>query len=408
MDHLAPCLASATLRPTLLLFLTGLILTGGATHADEVSDSIPGDLTADIRLRTEQVRVPGFDDTSASTLRARLGWRSSEWHGFALHVEGEHIEILGGEAFNSTTNSRTRFATVADPEATEFNQAYVGWRRGDIALQVGRMTLELDNERFIGDVGFRQNQQTYDAAMLNYSKNGHRLRYMYMDKVHRVLGDDHPLGEFDMDTHVLHYRFARLNGDELSAYVHFIEMQDRDLVARSHRNVGLRYRGAVGSGDWRFVYEAELADQSDYAEGANAIDAYYVQLEAGIRFPNAWVANLGFARLGGDGSYGFQTPLATLHAFQGYADVFAGPTPAGGVDDRYARMRLPLGAASLEATFHDFQADDGGEDLGSEVDLALVYDFGERWQLGFKYADYDADGFGRDTRRIWAWVGFKL
>ena len=371
-------------------------------------DGVPGDVLADVRLRTEHAQIDAFDDATALTLRARLGWATPEVQGFSAVVEGEHIEALGGEAYNSTTNGHTRFGVVPDPEATEFNQAYVRWRRQGWTVQAGRMTVELDNERFIGDVGFRQNQQTFDGAMLAYTKQGHSVRYQYMDKAHRVLGDDNPLGEFDMATHVLHYRYARLNGDELSAYVHLIEMQNRGLQGRSHRNVGLRYRGGAPVGDWRLVYELEFADQSDYEDGSSAIDARYWQAEVGLQLPNAWVASLGLQRLEGDGQYGFQTPLATLHGFQGYADVFAGPTPPDGVDDRYVRLRMPLGPVAVEVAAHDFRADHGGADYGHEFDLRATYDFAERWQLGLKYADYNADEFARDTRRIWGWASFRL
>jgi hypothetical protein len=55
---------------------------------------------------------------------------------------------------------------VADPEGTEVNQVWVGYEKYDTNVKFGRQTFTLDNHRFIGNVIWRQNEQTYDAVSL--------------------------------------------------------------------------------------------------------------------------------------------------------------------------------------------------------------------------------------------------
>lgn len=363
----------------------------------------------DSRLRTEHAEQSGVDDATAVTLRARFGLATGPYRGLSLLVEGEHIEALGGETYNSTTNNRTRYATVADPSDTELNQAYLTYVLGKTSAQYGRMVVELDNERFIGDVGFRQNQQTYDAFMLqNTTFEGQRLRYAYMTKAHRFLGDDSPNGETDMRTHVLHYNYRRLNADQFSAYVHLIETQSRTNATRSHKNFGVRYQGNGTLGKLKTTYTVEFARQTDYADGASNNDANYARLDANLTFPNAWVAGLGYELLSGDGTYGFQTPLATGHAFNGYADVFAGSTPDAGLEDRFVNVKLPLAGAAIELVYHDYRSDEDNLDFGDELNVSITYQFAQRWEVGAKYADFNADQISTDTRRLWGWIQYSL
>ena len=392
--------------PAALLMVLGAASASSAEWSDLLTQ---GSLTLDSRLRVERAEQTPLEDATAATLSTRVGWISGQYAGFQLRMEGEHVEPLGSVSYNDTTNGRLGDAVIADPDATELNQAYVGYDAGPVHMQYGRMVVELGNERFVGDVGFRQNQQTYDGFMVDAAPaDGHRVRYLYMTRAHRFLGDDHPVGEFDMRGHLLHYEHARLNADKLTAYGYFIEMRNRGLTGRSHKVFGIRYDGSVDVGRTTAIYTVEVASQSDHADGNPDNHAYYGRIDGGLRFANAWFVGLGVERLSGDGDYGFQTPLATGHAFNGYADVFAAGTPAAGLDDRFVTLRLPIGGATLEFRYHDFVSDEGSVDYGRELDANILYSFSERWQLGMQWADYRADDFATDRRRLWGWVRFSL
>jgi len=122
-------------------------------------------------------------------------------------------------------------------------------------------------------------------------------------------------------------------------------------------------------------------------------------------------AKVGLESLGSDdGAYGFSTPLATLHKFNGWSDQFLG-TPNVGLDDVYVKFTgKALGGKWLVA-YHDFSAEDGTptvDDLGSEVNLQYTRKFADRYRFGFKYANYsagDTDAGKVDTDKAWLWVG---
>lgn len=357
------------------------------------------------RYRLEDVDQDGpLRPATASTLRTHAGFQTNQALPFSALLEIEDVHAIGAEQFNSTTNGNTQYSTVADPDGTELNQAFVTWQGSGFRARAGRQALNFDNARFIGDVDFRQNQQTYDSATLQATTpGGNRFIYGYLWRVRRFLGDDNPLGDLDMRTHVLNASHGFLNGDRVTAYAYLLEFDAAAMLASSTKTFGISYDGGIDVGTQRFLYRAEYADQSDYADNPNAVDAWYANAELGWRFSNQWVLTAGAERLSGDGSSAFQTPLATLHKFNGNADLFTA-TPLNGLDDYYVRASVPIFGARITATWHDFRAVEGNDRYGDELDAEINWRLDSHWLIGVKYADYQADQFATDTRKAWLWV----
>lgn len=123
----------------------------------------------DFRLRHEFVEQAGLpDDAHATTLRARLGVRVSPVSGLTAVIEGEAIAALDNALYNDTTNGVVRRPVVADPPDILLNQAYLRWQGGPkLTATVGRQAVNYDNQRWIGSVGWRQNDQTLDAVQIS-------------------------------------------------------------------------------------------------------------------------------------------------------------------------------------------------------------------------------------------------
>jgi hypothetical protein len=359
--------------------------------------------TLDLRLRSEWVDDAAFSrDAQATTLRARAGWRWA-WGGrWSAQVELEGTRHLGGEGYNSTANGETAFPTIADPDNTELDQAWLAWTPSAATrLALGRQRLAYDNQRFIGAVGWRQNEQTFDALDVSHAtKNGWKLRYSYLDRVQRVFGDDNPnpvLARWQLDAHLLSVAHA-LGPGTLTGYAHFIDNQT--LPLSSHRNLGLRYvlrRERKQAPGW-FV-TGEFAKQDDYADGSALIDAHYCLLEGGLLW-RGHTFKAGWEILSGDGHYAFQTPLATLHAFNGWADKFL-TTPVNGLDDRYLGWNRKFGRVEATVAWHDYRAWHGDADLGHEWNASLGFAPAKHWLLLAKAADYRAGPGGKDLRKTW-------
>ncbi len=124
-----------------------------------------GTASGDIRYRYEFVdQDNSLNNARASTIRTRLGYRTGEYQGFEAFLEAENVTAVGNENYNSTINGNTKRSVVADPTETEINQAYLRYKGFEnTSLTYGRQRIALDNHRFIGNVGWRQNEQTFDG-----------------------------------------------------------------------------------------------------------------------------------------------------------------------------------------------------------------------------------------------------
>lgn len=405
--------------------LAGLIpLASTATEKNTVTNELETALTKgkpyiDIRYRFENVDQDGFTkDANASTVRTKLGYETGNYHDFSALLELENVSDLNGEHYNNTVNGKTHLPVVADPEDTEINRAFVTYKGiADTVLRIGRQDHNLDNQRFIGTVSWRQNDQMYDSAMIvNTSLPHATLIYSYVDNVNRVFSDDHPLGDLETATHVINASYEISNYGKLTGYGYLIDLEDPAVYSLSSKTFGLRFTGSrdVAEGV-KALYTAEVAQQSDYANNPTSYTADYYLVEGGTSYKNV-TAKLGFESLGSDngGTVSFQTPLATLHAFNGWADKFL-TTPAAGLEDIYGSLSYQVSGVSecvdgtkLELIYHDFSAESGGADYGTEWNAQISQTFREHYTASLKYADYDADGFATDTRKFWFTVGVKF
>ncbi len=160
-----------------------------ATFVDAMTS---GKAHLEFRYRLETVdQEPFADDAVASTLRSRLNYQTGTWHSLSAFLEADNVTVLGDDTYNSTTNGVTDRPIVADPEYTEVNQVYLQLKAGTFTGLAGRQRITLDNQRFIGNVGWRQNEQTYDALTLKSSALAKtQLHYSYITNVNRITGPD--------------------------------------------------------------------------------------------------------------------------------------------------------------------------------------------------------------------------
>lgn len=361
-----------------------------------------------LRYRHEAVDDAAFTrDANADTLRLRLGYRQTLGAAFTAGLEFEGVAEAGN--FNSTANGETRYPVVADPASLEVNQAWLRWQGSQGGATLGRQRLLLDNQRFIGNVGWRQNEQTYDGLVADLSpREGLVLRYAWLDRVHRVFSDEarDPLArERRLDAHLANASWQTGAGTVV-AYGYWLD--DEDVASASTRTLGLRWTGSRKLAATTLGWTLEAAKQRDHADNPLHVDADYFLVEPSA---TAWglTWKLGWEQLGGNGATAFQTPLATLHAFNGWADKFL-VTPANGLDDRYASVSGKFGSGKLEdklgwtVAWHDFDADRGGADYGREWDASLSFPLPAGFSGLVKVADYRSDGFSRVTRKLWLQV----
>jgi hypothetical protein len=305
---------------------------------------------------------------------------------------------------SGTSPDREQYPTVADPDGPDLNQLYAEYIVSDLwRARFGRQRITLDNQRFIGGVGWRQNEQTYDGiSVVAKPREGAELTYAWVNQVNRIFGTTSPDGRHSGNIHLLNARFGSAGGFSLVPYAYYID--NDDAPAFSTLSVGLRLSGGWKPGGLDFGWVAEYAYQEDAANGPVDYDASYYHLALDWKISKGLLAGIGFESLGGyDSQEGsaFRTPLATLYGFQGWTDKFL-TTPDAGVEDLWLKLVTPLAGWKLAVIYHDFSAESGGADFGSEIDISAGYALSKRYGIELRGAVFDSDNADfDDTTKLW-------
>jgi hypothetical protein len=369
-----------------------------------------GDVWLKFRMRVETHDQSGISkDAHAQTLRTVLGFKSAPIDGYSAVIEFEDVSSLGSEHYNSTVNGRTDRPVIADPDGTELNQAYLQKDLGGGGqLRGGRQRIILDNARFVGNVGWRQNEQTFDAFTAEgQPSEGVDVFYSYLTNVNRVFGDDSPMGDSRMKSHLLNVSTDVSETARVTGYWYYLDFSSGAVLRDSSTStLGLRMANEWNDDEESPPFSAslEFAHQEDISNNTTHVNANYHHLVLGSQIGPVKI-QAGHERLEGSSSNtanSFSTPLATLHAFNGWADKFL-TTPGGGLVDIYLALGGKVEDTKLTAVLHDFHADATSRDFGWEMDLAAVTPIDESSSWGAKYADFHADDFATDSRKAWLW-----
>ena len=396
-------------RLPLALFCAVLTAPVGAAETFE-QGLREADFIVDWRTRFEEVEQDGFTEPAeALTSRLRLGLQTAPVKATAFLLEGVVIDDLGDD-YNSTTNGQTEYPVVADPaDFGAINRAaIINKSLEKTTLTFGRQRIVLDDQRFVGNVGWRQHEQTFDGLRAQLAGARIKADVTYAAQVNRVFGPDSPQGKWDGDV-VLANLSHTFGLGTLTVFDYYLDIDD--VAAVSSNTLGAKLMGSKPLGGISGTYALAFARQVEAGKNVANLDEDYYLIEGGLTFSKIGVA-LGYELLGGDGVTSFSTPLATLHAFQGWADKFLA-TPVAGIEDTYVKLSYPFGKrgrftniAAL-AFFHDFSADAGSAHFGEELDMQVVART-ERLVLTLKYADYRADALFTDTDKLWLSVDYAF
>ena len=424
---------AVTLLPTTLLSLSIISLPATADITKEIEDALNfyhygnnGAIKADINYRWENNNqnagptIPGtkpaqnVETANANTARLRLGLLSPSFYDFQAYAEYQGNYALQDDYNQGVLVKNTNYSVIQDPQRSELDQLWLSYKGiADSLVKFGRQRIKYDDDRFIGNVGWRQLEQTYDAVSLTHNNQtifGLTVNAAYLGHLQDPLGQNAKLS-----APILNLNYKIPDWGNLIAYGYWLDFQDSSNAAKSSQTYGLRFDGKSPQfyDAINFLYTAEWGNQSDYANNPNHYSADRINLMGGI---SGFDISLQGAMEQLDG-YGvnktFNTPLGTNHAFQGWADVIKNPinatAPAGaalgqGIRDVFATASYKMLNDSLIFTgiYHDFYDDTGSVKFGSEWDLSLLKKFGKHYSLLAKYADFNTGNIAfTDTQKIW-------
>lgn len=376
----------------------------------EIGEGVELDPILNVNLRYETADQDAVfaEKAESLTIRTRAGAKIST-DGFSFLAEAEGTVALVDD-YNDTIpqNGIEPFPVIADPESFQLNRLQVGYNKDGLGVTVGRQRIILDDARFVGNVGWRQNEQTFDAVRGTAKFGPVKLDATYAIQQNTIFGSRSPNENFDGD-------FIFLNGGvdlgpvKATAYAYDIDYDTR--VAFSSTTYGAFVTANIPAGPLKFNGRLELATQSD--TGANPVDysADFFKAELGTSISGFGV-KLGYEELGTDGGVAaFQTPLATAHKFNGFADLFL-VTPATGLRDKYVTVSKSFKVPALPGlrafvTYHDFNSVIGSIDYGTGWDAVVTFKAGPVGILA-KLGDYNANSFATDTTRFTLQAGINF
>ncbi|MEH0196721.1 alginate export family protein [Caulobacter sp. CCNWLY153] len=362
----------------------------------------------EVRARYETVDQANLRErANAYTVRTRLGWETGDFHGLKGLIEFEDVRQIGPEHYavnvpGATTPplngaDKARYPIVNDPDVTEVNRAQVTWTPS-AALQVtaGRQRIVLDDQRFVGGVAWRQDEQTFDGLRADFAAGRVKGTYAYITHVNRILGE---LRDWDSDSHLLNVTWSPAEALRLQGFVYALDFGNSAI--NSSITKGAKASGKTWLGLYQVAYGATFARQSDWHGNTASYDLDYWAGEVAGTF-DIYTARLAYEQLEGDGTRGFTTPLGTVHAFNGWSDSWVSPGGNKSFADGLKDLNFGLNVkprfkktyffnSDLLVRYHDFDDQRTGADLGHEWEVQLTAAITPKLSLLLKYADFQRE-----------------
>ncbi|MEK9711808.1 MAG: hypothetical protein VW258_04500, partial [Thalassolituus sp.] len=343
-------------QKTLLAVALGAATLGASAYETEY-----GTAYADVKLRYEYADQDDTADKDTATgviADAAIGFETKDYEGFKVLLEQEVIVALVENYRMPWGDGDTDYDVIADPTGNEWNRAQVSYKKDEFGAVVGRQRIILDDSRFIGNVGWRANEQTFDAATFTYAKDALSVHYSFLDKVNQINEK-----QLDVSDHLINVSY-KVGSGKVTGFAYLMENDDTEATRDT---IGVRYAGSSMSGDTKIIYSGSFATQSTEDN-----DATYLALEAGAVVSGVTLA-LGNETLGSDdGLYAFAFPYGTNHKFNGWADAYLGGAGDNGLSDTYVKAATVVGGVNLLGFYHTFSPVEGDAELGSEFDLQAV------------------------------------
>lgn len=362
--------------------------------------------------RTHLVLTAGL--FGVQNLSATIGLQSVNNFGYTNYNSS-------GTGTNTDGNGNT-YNVIVDAQQAMLSEASLDYKLGKTALHAGRSQLNLDNQRFIGTVGWRQTERSYDTVYASNSDiENLDILAAYVYGYAGVTG----ITTKETNSVLLHVKYKVADALSITAYDYMLAIGDKNVDSDT---IGLALTGKIDAGA-KLTYRAEYAIQRDatmeYGSAAPA-DATYYNLDLGANI-SGFLVGVNYEVLSGttgaDGKTAFNPALGTNHGFNGWADVFyVAGLPTSGLKDANIHLGYKTkGFGKLLAVYHDFTADTttgtNSDDLGSEIDVVYVNKIpGVNGLTGLvKYANFSkgnaTNGFAasQSNKQVaWAQLSYKF
>jgi len=403
--------------------LTAIMGTGTTLSAADDGINILNDvkIKGQIRPRAEYVDITDNGKSKGAAITARTHLVVSAGllgvENLSATIGLQSVNNFGYNHYNSTDNGQTTYQVIKDPNFAMLSEASIDYSTGKTALHAGRSQVNLDNQRFIGTVGWRQVERSYDTVYAaNNDIENLNILAAYVYGFQGVGAGD----TAETNSILLNVKYKVADALTITAYDY--------MLASLSDTLGLALTGKIDAGA-KLTYRAEYAQQSnptmEYRVKNVKADATYYNLDFGANISGI-LAGVNYEVLSGTNSASktaFNPALGTNHKFNGWADVFyVAGVPGMGLKDANLRVGYKAkGFGKVLAVYHSFTADTttgtNSDNLGSEIDFVYVNKIpgfnnvkGLVKYAGFSKGDV-TNGYAasqNDKQVVWAQLDYKF
>ncbi len=404
-----------------------------------------GQADGQIRLRYEYVDLENATPHSwAAMARLRLGFRTAEIGGLSFYAQAQ-ANVTPWNDYADNKERTNRRDVIADPDGFRLHQAYADMKWiPDTLVRVGRQEINLDDQRFIGSVDWRQNAQSFDGILVqNKSIDKLTLTAAYLTEIETILlkPTEHlKRGSNELNSlGILHARYNYAGKHNISAFAYLLDCDadnttkavNGERIERDNITEGLRLDGSFDVDAKNAInYDVTGALQQDFNGGNGGHSGEFLSAYLAYEIEKKYSLGGGYSYISGaedsGANYGFDTLAGTAHKFNGWADLFTGTNGGAwkvGLQDLWIDASVKVDdVGKFTAAYHWFYtANDfsGAKDfdghLGDEIDLMWSRDFvifGQKINALAKYGYYFADeatgNTTSDKQIVWAQLEYKF
>ncbi len=351
-----------------------------------------------------------LDSAKGITLRTRLGFMTEEYNGFSMFFQMHNVSQLLDD-YRWPGGGDAGYDPIADPDGSRVHQFYFTYKFNNyVALKAGRQEVIFDDARLIGNVGWRQNGQSFDGAVLSVNTSNNSLAFAYIYRLNTIF-----LTHVNVDGfYAIHDTFTMNKNLKVSAFAYLLDTESDSPDSRDSGTYGVRLFGSKDNVKYDFTY----AIQNDFADGenhgGNMINAYFE-----YKFEN-FAIGAGYNMISGqDGNdRPFDTLFSTAHKFNGWADQFLatnGGKLVNGLDDYFVQFSTVIAKHKLVMVYHSFDTNEDvtyGEKYGDEIDMLVLRKLNSNLTVLLKAAFYNAKNYENnpttDETVIWFRAIYKF
>jgi hypothetical protein len=410
-----------------------ILLCASAIATPAVAQEVTFKPLVDARLRYETVDQDGpapitkDKDADALTMRLRVGGELTKGHWSVLGemegmlaIAGDYNAFPFAPATGVSDQRKPSYPVIADPENVALNRAQIQYKSTAITATLGRQRINLDDQRFVGSVAWRQNEQTFDAMRVEARIGPVLLDGTYALAQRTIYGIDARERQSYGGDFIFLGAGVKTRKFAVKGFAYLLDYDEGFFFTNSSQTYGARATTTLPIGKkMKWTLTGSYAHQSNYGLNPTHYDADYVLAEGVIDYAGFKLTG-GYELMGSDrhANFAFQTPMATLHKFDGWADKFL-TTPTTGIQDYYAGIGYSwpklgkTGPLVAGFTFHRFDSDRNSIHYGDEYDAQVSLKLNKHMTALVKYADYERNGiasFAGDatTKKFWAEVDYAL